>query len=175
MKFRSIVTLMSFIFVCFSMAETGFSEPADVYHVIHVRGTIQIKASGKLLKTNDKISSDDEVVFKMPDAVAAVISPKKGRFTLRTDNLKKETGESELNGFVRTCFFPSHKRISTRGLTEEEVKQMKAEVRGLISLLESWKRGKKESREECLGFVTDMYFGEKNADKAEIWLDQTDF
>ena len=90
MKFRSIVTLIIFVFVCFSIPETGFSEPADVYHVIHVRGTIQLKVSGKLLKTDDKISSEDEVVFKTPDAVAAVISPKKGRFTLRADHLKKE-------------------------------------------------------------------------------------
>lgn len=53
-----------------------------IYHVIHVNGTIQIKASGKLLEIGDKISSEDEIVFKTPDAMAALISAEKGRFTL---------------------------------------------------------------------------------------------
>jgi hypothetical protein len=46
------------------LSKTGFSEAADTYHVIHVNGTIQIRASGKLLEVGDKISSEDEIVFK---------------------------------------------------------------------------------------------------------------
>jgi hypothetical protein len=82
-KFHNLFVIIVWVFLFSALSKTGFSEAADTYHVIHVNGTIQIRASGKLLEVGDKISSEDEIVFKTPDAAAAVISAEKGRFILR--------------------------------------------------------------------------------------------
>jgi hypothetical protein len=187
MKFPVIIITASIcIFLCLGMPGTLISGPPDVYRVIHVRGTILVKApktdrTGTAengfhpMKIDDKISEMDEIVFKTPDAVAAVMSREKGRFTLRAENLEKGKDGCELAGFVKTCLLPPRKRISTRSLSEQDAKQMKTEISLLISLLRSWERKEDEIRKECLEFLTEMYFGEENADKAGIWLEQIYF
>ena len=115
MSFFQKITGIAYFFILFVMTRSlSFSDSNDIFYIIHVKGKIQIKSSGKMLETGKQVSSEEELVFKTPDAIAAVISPKKGRFTLKADNLKIRKKDSELVFFFKSCLFPSPKKISTR-------------------------------------------------------------
>ena len=36
---------------------------SQVYHVIHVKGTIQIKSTGEVLKPKDQINASETIIF----------------------------------------------------------------------------------------------------------------
>jgi hypothetical protein len=61
-----------------------FALPApDVFIVVHVKGSIVKKANNVPIKVGDKLTPDESLVFKSDDATASLVSPAKGRFTLR--------------------------------------------------------------------------------------------
>ncbi len=94
-----------------------FSSPlfsSDIYYVIHVKDTIIVKNTRTILKVGDKISSDEELIFKSPNAAAAIISPQKGRFTLSVCGKKTRRKYKEFADFVKNLLMPSSSRVSTR-------------------------------------------------------------
>lgn len=84
----------------------------DYYTVLKVKGVVKLKKSGKVLKTQDKISSEDQVQFGSNDAIAALHSPQKGRFTLRA--AAKSGSGNALLAYVKNALFPSTERLSSR-------------------------------------------------------------
>lgn len=112
---ESILTIIAVFTVLLSAAALSFAESPEAFHVIHVKGTILLKDTGRQVEVGDRVTAETELVFATEDAVAAVISREKGRFTLRADKLASEEQTSELAGFVKECFFPSRKLTSSRG------------------------------------------------------------
>lgn len=105
-------TFLLIIIFLFSFSSSCFS--SDTYYVIHVKDAIIVKNTGTLLKVGDAISSEEELVFKSPNAVAAVISPQKGRFTLSAREKHSEGEYKEFVDLVRNLLMPSTHRVSTR-------------------------------------------------------------
>jgi hypothetical protein len=95
------------------LSKTGFSEAADTYHVIHVNGTIQIRASGKLLEVGDKISSEDEIVFKNTGCGGWGYQCGKRAFYTQGKVNKGEKG-SEVTVFVKNLLPSSRIKISVQ-------------------------------------------------------------
>lgn len=85
----------------------------DKYIVLKVKGKILLKKNNKEIKPQDEINSNDEIIFTTPDAVAALHSPQKGRFTLRAlSNDNKNKG-----GFlalVKNSLTPASERLSSK-------------------------------------------------------------
>ena len=110
MKFNIPFNIFFSIFFLFL-----FKAHSQPLYVIHTNGIIQNLTAGDTLKVGSKINLEDKLLFKAPNAVAAVIDPQKGRFTICADSLKNENNEIEFVSFVKDCFFLSQKRVSTRG------------------------------------------------------------
>lgn len=84
----------------------------EKYIVLKVKGKILLKKNNKELKPKDEINSNDEIIFTTQDAVAALHSPQKGRFTLRaqTDNKTK----SGFLALVKNSLTPASERLSSK-------------------------------------------------------------
>lgn len=115
---------MRFIIISFiiSLLSLPFSTKAqEVYHVIHVKGSIQ-NSAGKSLKAGDKISSQEKIKFANKEALAVVIGTQKGRMVIMPPNntIKKE---SELVFLAKNVILPfkTNSKLSTRGQEEPEV------------------------------------------------------
>jgi hypothetical protein len=89
--------------------------PEEVYFITFVKGTIVLEKTQKVLKVGDKISPKDKIVFKDKDAMAAVLSPQKGRFTLTADKAQKNS-KGEFLALIEASMSPmgSAKKLSTR-------------------------------------------------------------
>lgn len=59
-----------------------FTQTTETYYVIHVKGKILNKNSGKQVQTGDKLRVNDALVFMSEEAMAVVLSTKKGRYVL---------------------------------------------------------------------------------------------
>ena len=91
---------------------------AEEYKILHIKGNIILKKTGLPLTTGDRISSEEQIQFGSPDALAIVYSTQKGRWLLES---KKATGSSveaeKLWSFVKDNL-TSHKTVqylSTKG------------------------------------------------------------
>jgi hypothetical protein len=91
---------------------------ADLFYVIHLKGIVSNKTSGKVLKLGDQLNSNDQVKFGSSDA-AAVIMGSKGKFTLTPVSSGNNT--SELVAIVQNAILPlkSNGHLSTRGSESE--------------------------------------------------------
>jgi hypothetical protein len=89
--------------------------PEEVYFITFVKGTIILEKTQKVLKVGDKISPRDKIVFKDKDAMAAVLSPQKGRFILTADKVQKNA-KGEFLALIEASMSPlgSAKKLSTR-------------------------------------------------------------
>jgi hypothetical protein len=100
------------LLLTFAISATAFAQ-AEQYNVINIVGQIKVKGSGKLLAKGDVISSEDQIVFMAPTAMAAVFSPSKGRFTLKPKPDQKTGGE--FYAFVKASIVPQTQTLATRG------------------------------------------------------------
>jgi hypothetical protein len=87
---------------------------ADIFYVIHLKGIVTNKTSGKVLKLGDPINSNDKVKFASADALA-VIMGSKGKYTLTPISSGNNT--SEFVAVVQSALLPlkSNGHLSTRG------------------------------------------------------------
>jgi len=82
------------------------------YQILHVKGEISIKASGKLLKPGDQLMEDEEISFKTSDAMAAALNPEKGRFIIKSDSEKGNT--VDIFYVLKSTITPVRGGMSTR-------------------------------------------------------------
>lgn len=114
----AVICILSFIYT----STIG----ADLFYVIHLKGIVSNKTSGKVLKLGDQIKSNDEVKFGSADATA-VIMGSKGKFTLTPVSSGNNT--SELVAIVQNAILPlkSNGHLSTRGTeTEAGISDLKS-------------------------------------------------
>jgi len=176
-QYKYAILMISFIVLFFCISENGLAESDDIFYVTHVKGTILYR--GKPLKSEDQLRIDkDQLDFgKDPDAAAFVFGAGSGCRMLTADSLKAEKAghpgkKGRFVGFVRDCIiFPSREIVSDRNpfIPEE---QMKAEAEFLILKLREFRKDRDEIRKEALGFLTDVYFGKSDENKAGEWLNQ---
>ena len=103
------------VIIIISMVLASFHVNAQTYSVIHVKGKLINKESGKEISRGDKIDEESEIIFDSSDAMAAVISSERGRFILKPDLNNDSNKTSELVGFVKNMIFPAQGGLSTRG------------------------------------------------------------
>jgi hypothetical protein len=98
----------------------------ESFFVIHVKGSVTNKTTGKELKVGDKISSEDKVSFGSSDAATVIMGPK-GKFTL-TPAAKTSNNPGELTAFVKASMLPlkSNGHLSTRGEEPSGVSDLKS-------------------------------------------------
>lgn len=91
----------------------------EIFHIIHIQGTILNKNSNDVLKRGMKLSAKDKVVFKSKDAKAVVLGTKRGRFIM---SAKPTASGSELVAFVNDVVSPlkTNSQLSTRGTEDAE-------------------------------------------------------
>ena len=104
--------LVSIIIV---MILVSFHVNAQTYSVIHIKGKLVDKVTGKEISRGDKIDEETEIIFDSPDALAAVISSERGRFILKPGSNNDSKQSSELMGFVKNMILPAQGGLSTRG------------------------------------------------------------
>ncbi|MEM7040712.1 MAG: hypothetical protein AAF570_27370, partial [Bacteroidota bacterium] len=107
---------------------------------LHVRGEIVVKSSGEALKKGDKLDSEAQIAFKSKDAVAALFSSEKGRFTLSPAEKGEAFGE-EFIAYVKSSVLPSRKGLSARAgkvlLNEMDIRKYFGKDRMVI--LQPWR------------------------------------
>lgn len=99
----------------------------EIYYVVHVKGVVINKKTGRALKIQDQLKPSDELVYQSADAKVVVYSSRKGRFMLdksiaqRAD--KPDAPVSEYWAFVKNLFVPSSSsaHLSTRSLEVDAV------------------------------------------------------
>jgi hypothetical protein len=108
--------ILLFLFVLLSASTMA----QETYYVIHVKGDIISLATGKKLKTGDKITPNDKIKFNPDKAVAVLMSPKSGHFTLGKPASQKPSSTGEFISFIKTTMIPlkSNGQLSTRGNEE---------------------------------------------------------
>ena len=95
------------------LAASAFAQGESSFIVLHVKGEIKVKSTGKALKPSDRVGEEERVVFGSPDALAAVMHPTKGRFLMKpVQDQDKE--QNELVSFVRSTLVEGTGRASTR-------------------------------------------------------------
>lgn len=95
--------------------------PNEKYYIIHLRGEIVSKSTGKPLKIGDQLSSNEEIKFTSKDAVAVVIGSQRGRFTLKPSTITSTNGEFIF--LVKSVILPlkTNGNLSTRGQNDNLV------------------------------------------------------
>ncbi len=104
---KLLIILSVFIFV------TNIYSQSDKYIVLKVKGKILLKKNNKEIKPQDQILSEDQIIFATPDAVAALHSPQKGRFTLRAQSTDNKTKGGFL-ALVKNSLTPASERLSSK-------------------------------------------------------------
>lgn len=99
---------------------------AEIYHIVHVKGKIKNKKTGKYLRVGDKIASTHQIAFSSTAAKAVVLSSKRGRFVLSANSKAKKVG-NEFVAYVSNAVSPlqSNSKLSTRGGEEEKIMDLK--------------------------------------------------
>jgi hypothetical protein len=105
---------------------TFFQGPEDTYYVIHLKGTITNKTTGKAIKVGDKLTSKDRLKFDAADAHAVVLNPEKGKFTVKPNPVKD--ANNEFIAFMNSAILPvkTNSHLSTRGGESNGVMDLKA-------------------------------------------------
>ena len=100
-----------FVILCiFSTSAFG----QELFHIIHVKGEVTVKKSGKRIVRGDKISSNEEIVFASKQDMMAALSSKKGRIIIKPDMEAPE--DSELSSFLKDFVTAASGKLSTRGV-----------------------------------------------------------
>jgi hypothetical protein len=117
-----ILILTSWLFLLVSP-----SQKTDIYYVVHVKGLILNETRHDTLSVGDKLFSTDKLLFKSPQASAAIISPTKGRFTLGKPANKKVSASGEFMALLQNVLVgeKSIAKLSTRGFTADKVIDLK--------------------------------------------------
>jgi hypothetical protein len=112
--------LLFLLFFNQSIAQTG-----DVYYVIHLKGPIVNKTTGKEIIVGEKLGPKDELKFPNAEALAVVLSPTKGKFTVKPNPTKNTN--NEFVAFMQSAILPvkSNTHLSTRGAEENGVMDLK--------------------------------------------------
>ena len=108
-------TLFNYLLALSLCAAVSFAAIAgDSYYVIHVKGSVINKTSGKALKVGDQINSTDQIKFATADA-GIIIMGAKGKFTITPS--ATTNNQSELVAYVQNALLPmkSSGHLSTRG------------------------------------------------------------
>jgi hypothetical protein len=102
-----------------------FQAPEDTYYVIHLKGIITNKTTGKAIKIGDKLSSKDHLKFDAADAHAVVLNPEKGKFTVKPNPVKD--ANNEFIAFMNSAILPlkTNSHLSTRAGESNGVTDMK--------------------------------------------------
>ena len=118
MKQGYIIALL--LFFQQAIAQTG-----DVYYVIHMQGAIVNKTTGKAIVMGEKLEPKDQLKFPSADALAVVMSPTKGKFTVKPNPTKN--ANNEFIAFMQSAILPvkSNTHLSTRGSEENGVMDIK--------------------------------------------------
>lgn len=118
------VILASLVLLILSAGPGNASSTADIYFVIHIKGSAVNKTTGKTIEVGDPISSEDEVKFGSKETTVVIIGAK-GKFTLSPAVNANQT--SELFAFVQNALLPlkSNGHLSSRGTTAEKVSDLK--------------------------------------------------
>jgi len=74
-----------------------FSQSNDIYYVSHINGKVMSSKTRQALKIGDQLKLDDALIFNSDEDLVALISPQKGRYTLRR---KKSLNASRLPGIL---------------------------------------------------------------------------
>ncbi|QHT65829.1 hypothetical protein GXP67_03690 [Rhodocytophaga rosea] len=99
-----------------------FQQKEEIYHVVHVKGTVINKKTKQALKLQDQLKPSDELIYQTPDARVVVYSTAKGRFLLDKPTADKagkaDAPLSEYWRFVKNLFMPASagEHLSTRAL-----------------------------------------------------------
>jgi hypothetical protein len=114
--------ILSYLLVAFLAL---FQATDDSYYVIHLKGTITNKTNGKAIKVGDKLSSKDKLKFDAADALAIVLNPEKGKFTIKPNPTKD--ANNEFIAFIQSAMLPvkTNSHLSTRGGESDGVMDMK--------------------------------------------------
>jgi hypothetical protein len=103
----------------------SIAQTTDVYYVIHLKGAILNKTTGKEIIVGDKLGPKDQLKFPNADALAIVLSPTKGKYTVKPNPTKN--ANNEFIAFMQSAILPvkSNTHLSTRGAEEDGVMDMK--------------------------------------------------
>lgn len=99
----------------------------NIYHVIHVRGIILNQTKHDTLSVGDKLNPSDKLIFKTPKAMATVMSPAGGRFTLGLPVAKKSSNGQELMNLLKDVLIgeTTVAKLSTRSLVSDKIADFK--------------------------------------------------
>lgn len=96
---------------------------SQCYTVLTVKGEILLEKTGQPIKEMDEVCSTDKIIFSTPDSKAAVLSPDKGRFVIKTE---KETGKNNaIKEFVSNVLFAGKERLSSKIIFFDEKQELK--------------------------------------------------
>jgi len=84
-----------------------------------IKGSIVLESTGQALQKDDKVCSNDNVIFKTADAVALVHSASKGRFTLRSNKSRLSELEGVIMLTVSSALSKTKKTLDTKSLDSE--------------------------------------------------------
>jgi hypothetical protein len=104
----------------------SFFQPLDdTFYVIHLKGSITNKTTGKVIKVGDKLNAKDHLKFDAADALAVVVSPEKGKFTIKPNPVKDSN--NEFMAFIQSAILPmkTNSHLSTRGGESDGIMDMK--------------------------------------------------
>ncbi|MFL5731481.1 MAG: hypothetical protein ACJ75J_18470 [Cytophagaceae bacterium] len=105
--------------------QQSVAQTADVYYVIHLKGAVVNKTTGKPVIVGDKLGPKDQLKFPTAEDLAVVMSPTKGKYTVKPNPTKN--ANNEFVAFMQSAILPvkSNTHLSTRGSEENGVMDMK--------------------------------------------------
>lgn len=95
-----------------------FIQTTETYYVIHVEGKILNKSSGKPIQTGDRLRASDALIFTTEQALAVVLSTKKGRYVLNRPANQPVSARKEAIAIIKNLIFNPVERsnLSTRSV-----------------------------------------------------------
>lgn len=94
---------------------------SQCYTVLSVKGEIILEKTGQPIKEMDEVCSTDKITFSTPESKAAVLSPDKGRFVIKSEKEKNNA----MKEFVSNVLFAGKERLSTKILLFDEEQELK--------------------------------------------------
>ncbi|QHT68369.1 hypothetical protein GXP67_17840 [Rhodocytophaga rosea] len=115
------------IFLLFAWLIVCPSPQTDIYHVIHVRGIILNQTKNDTLSVGDKLNPSDKLLFRTPKAMATVLSPAGGRFTLGLAAARQSSNGEEFMNLLKDVLMgeTAVAKLSTRGLVTDKIVDLK--------------------------------------------------
>jgi hypothetical protein len=109
MEIRKKIGILALSLICslYGFTQTTFS-------IIHVKGQVKVKSTGKLLERGMKISDKEVLIYGSSSDLVAAISPDKGKVIIQPDTKTKSSG-GELAYVIRDIYKPMQGNATTRG------------------------------------------------------------